>query len=169
LIQPNRPTLRFLLAHPAHFIALGFGAGLAPFAAGTFGTLAAVPLYWALALLLPPIAIVALCVPLFFISVWACSVTAKNLSIKDPNCICIDEIVAVLPLLALTHQSLLLQAVAVIAFRVFDIAKPWPVSVADTKIEGGLGVMVDDLFAAMYAFIVVAVVVIAAKHFQWFV
>jgi phosphatidylglycerophosphatase A len=161
--RPN--TLKFLFAHPAHFIALAFGAGLAPFAAGTFGTLAAVPIYWALALVLPPYAIALLCVPLFFLGVWACDITAKNIKIKDPNCICIDELVAVLPLLALTHQSIILQAIAVISFRVFDILKPWPVSLADRKIEGGFGVMMDDLFAACYAYLIVIAVVIAQTKF----
>jgi phosphatidylglycerophosphatase A len=154
---------RFLFQHPAHFIALGFGAGLAPFAAGTFGTLAAIPLYYALAMVLPPFAILGLCIPLFFVGVWACNITAKSLGVKDPNAICIDEIVAVLPLLALTHQSLFLQAIAVIAFRIFDIAKPWPVSLADRKVEGGFGVMVDDLFAACYAYLAVIATVFAQR------
>ncbi len=161
--RPN--TLKFLFAHPAHFVALGFGAGLAPFAAGTFGTLAAVPIYWALALVLPPIGIAFLCIPLFFLGVWACGVTTHHIKIKDPNCICIDELVAVLPLLALTHQSIFLQAVAVISFRVFDILKPWPVSLADSKVSGGFGVMLDDLFAACYAYLIVIAIVVAQAKF----
>ena len=74
----RRPDARFLVAHPAHFIALGFGAGLAPRAPGTFGTLAALAIYWALALVLPPLAIAFLAVPLFFLGVWACERTGRD-------------------------------------------------------------------------------------------
>src|ERR1700694_4577450 len=100
-ITSPAPDARFLLAHPAHFIALGFGSGLAPKAPGTFGTLAAIALYWALALALPPLAIAFLALPLFFVGVWACGVTARDLGSQDPGCIVIDEIVAFLPLAAL--------------------------------------------------------------------
>src|SRR5258708_31355483 len=65
------PDAKFLLAHPAHFIALGFGAGLAPKAPGTFGTLVAIPLYYLLALALPPLAIAFAAIPLFFLGWWA--------------------------------------------------------------------------------------------------
>jgi phosphatidylglycerophosphatase A len=78
-----RPDARFLLAHPAHFIALGFGAGLAPRAPGTFGTLAALALYWLLALVLPPLVIAFLAVPLFFLGVWACGVAGRHLGVED--------------------------------------------------------------------------------------
>src|SRR5881394_3167968 len=73
------PDVRFLLSHPAHFIALGFGSGLAPRAPGTFGTLAAWAIYWIFALFLPPLAIAFIGVPVFFLGVWAAGVTARGL------------------------------------------------------------------------------------------
>lgn len=162
-----RPDLKFLLSHPAHFIALGFGAGLAPFAAGTWGTLAAFPIYWLLVLVMQPLAIALLCVPLFFIGVWASATTARNMKVKDPNAICWDEIVAFLPLLALTHDSIALQVLAFFAFRLFDVVKLPPASWVDQHVEGGFGIMLDDLFAAMYTYVVIGIAVIAAQKMGW--
>src|ERR1700682_3163104 len=106
------PDARFLLSHPAHFIALGFGSGLAPRAPGTFGTLAAIALYWLLALALPPLAVALLALPPLFAGVWACGVPARDLGSQAPGCIVIDEIVAFLPLAALASASLWLQLIA---------------------------------------------------------
>jgi phosphatidylglycerophosphatase A len=148
------PDARFLVAHPAHFIALGFGSGLAPKAPGTFGTLAAVALYWLLALVLPPLAIAFLAIPLFFLGVWACDVTGRHLGVQDHGAMVWDEIVAFLPLAALASASLLLQLVAFLLFRLFDIWKPYPIRQVEARVKGGLGVMVDDLIAAAYAYVV---------------
>jgi phosphatidylglycerophosphatase A len=156
-----RPDARFLLAHPAHFIALGFGAGLAPRAPGTFGTLAALGLYWLLALALPPIAIAFLAIPLFFVGVWACDVAGRNLGIADHGAFVWDEIVAFLPLAALASGSIFLQALAFALFRLFDIWKPFPIRHFERRVKGGLGVMLDDLLAACYAYLVLAILVIA--------
>jgi phosphatidylglycerophosphatase A len=157
----RRPDARFLVAHPAHFIALGFGAGLAPRAPGTFGTLAALAIYWALALVLPPLAIAFLAVPLFFVGVWACGVAGRNLGAEDHGALVWDEIVAFLPLAALASASLWLQAVAFLLFRLFDIWKPFPIRHFEARVKGGLGVMLDDLLAACYAYLVFAILVIA--------
>jgi phosphatidylglycerophosphatase A len=157
----RRPDARFLVAHPAHFIALGFGAGLAPRAPGTVGTLAALAIYWALALVLPPLAIAFLAVPLFFVGVWACGVAGRNLGAEDHGALVWDEIVAFLPLAALASASLWLQAVAFLLFRLFDIWKPFPIRHFEARVKGGLGVMLDDLLAACYAYLVLAILVIA--------
>jgi phosphatidylglycerophosphatase A len=156
------PDARFLVAHPAHFIALGFGSGLAPRAPGTFGTLAAFPLYWALALVLPPLAIAFAAIPLFFLGVWACEVTGRHLGVQDHGAMVWDEIVAFLPLLALASQDWRLQACAFVLFRIFDIWKPFPIRELERNVKGGLGVMIDDVLAAFYAYVVFAVLVIAA-------
>ncbi len=161
----RRPDARFLLGHPAHFIALGFGAGLAPRAPGTFGTLAALGLYWLLALALPPLAIAFLAVPLFFVGVWACGVAGRNLGIEDHGAFVWDEIVAFLPLAALASGSLWLQALAFALFRLFDIWKPFPIRLFESRVKGGLGVMLDDLLAACYAYLVFALFVIAVHRF----
>ena len=155
-----RPDARFLLAHPAHFIALGFGAGLAPVAPGTFGTLAGLALYWLLALALPPLAIAFLAIPLFFLGVWACGVAGRNLGVPDHGAFVWDEIVAFLPLAALASASLVLQLVAFGLFRLFDVWKPFPIRQFEARVKGGFGVMLDDLLAACYAYLVLAIAVI---------
>lgn len=155
-----RPDARFLVAHPAHFIALGFGAGLAPVAPGTFGTLAGLAIYWLLALALPPLAIAFLAIPLFFLGVWACGVAGRNLGVPDHGAFVWDEIVAFLPLAALASASLVLQLVAFGLFRLFDVWKPFPIRQVEARVKGGFGVMLDDLLAACYAYLVLAVAVI---------
>ena len=155
-----RPDARFLVAHPAHFIALGFGAGLAPVAPGTFGTLAGLALYWLLALALPPLAIAFLAIPLFFLGVWACGVAGRNLGVPDHGAFVWDEIVAFLPLAALASASLVLQLVAFGLFRLFDVWKPFPIRQFEARVKGGFGVMLDDLLAACYAYLVLAIAVI---------
>ena len=158
------PDARFLVSHPAHFIALGFGCGLAPVGPGTVGTAAAIPLYWALALVLPPLAIAFLAIPLFFVGIWACGVTGRDLGVADHSAMVWDEIVAFLPLAALASSHLFLQALAFALFRVFDIWKPFPIRLLERELKGGLGVMADDLVAACYAYVVFAIVVIAAHR-----
>lgn len=157
----RRPDARFLVAHPAHFIALGFGAGLAPRAPGTAGTLAALAIYWLLALAMPPLAIAFLAVPLFFVGVWACGVAGRNLGVEDHGAFVWDEIVAFLPLAALASASLWLQAIAFALFRLFDIWKPFPIRQVEARVKGGFGVMLDDLLAACYAYLVLVIAVIA--------
>jgi phosphatidylglycerophosphatase A len=158
----RRPDAHFLLAHPAHFLALGFGAGLAPKAPGTFGTLVGWALYFPLTLVLPPLAIALLAVPLFFVGVWACGVTGRALGVEDHGAIVWDEIVAFLPLAALASSSLMLQALAFALFRLFDIWKPFPIRQFERNVKGGLGVMLDDLIAASYAYLVFLVIVAIA-------
>ena len=157
----RRPDARFLFAHPAHFIALGFGSGLAPRAPGTFGTLAALGLYWALAPFVPPLLIAFLAVPLFLLGIWACEVTGRALGEHDAGCIVWDEIVAFLPLAALASKSLLMQALAFAIFRLFDIWKPFPIRQVERRVHGGFGAMLDDLFAAAYTYVVITLLIIA--------
>jgi len=146
----RRPDARFLVAHPAHFIALGFGAGLAPKAPGTFGTAVGLLLCWALQPFLSPIAIAWLAVPLFLVGIWACGVTGRALGVIDSGSIVWDEVVAFLPLAALAG-TIGAQLVAFVLFRIFDIWKPFPIRQLERRIPGGLGVMADDVFAAAYA------------------
>lgn len=160
------PDARFLLSHPAHFIALGFGAGLAPVAPGTFGTLAGLGLYWLLAQVAPPLVIAFLAIPAFFLGVWACERTGRDLGVQDHGAMVWDEIVAFLPLAALASSSLMLQAVAFVLFRLFDIWKPYPIRLVEKNVKGGMGVMVDDLVAGAYAYVAfVLFVVVMHKGF----
>lgn len=153
----SRPTLAFLFQHPAHFIAMGFGSGLAPFAPGTFGTLVAIPI----ALLLRAhagdatfLAVVAL---LLVVGAWASQVTGRALGASDHGSIVIDEVAAFLLVLFFTGVTPWRTAIAFALFRFFDIVKPPPVRQVDAAIKNGAGVMLDDLVAAGYALLVFAI------------
>jgi phosphatidylglycerophosphatase A len=146
-----KPDWAFLYAHPAHWLALGFGSGLAPKAPGTWGTLVALPIMAALQFFLPNPIIFAFCVPLFALGVFASEITGRALGVSDYGGIVIDEIVAMLMVLCFTPQTPLAWLIAFALFRLFDIVKPWPISWFDRRVKGGLGVMLDDLIAAIFA------------------
>ncbi len=153
-----KPTREFLFKHPAHFIALGFGSGLAPKAPGTFGTLAALPIYalimWLGGSTLSGATLLFITATLlFFIGIWASDVTGVALGVSDHSDIVIDEIAAFLLILVFAPPSWPWVVIAFVFFRVFDILKPWPISVADRRIKGGFGVMFDDLLAAIFTII----------------
>jgi phosphatidylglycerophosphatase A len=147
-MKPNRD---FLFKHPAHFIALGFGSGLAPKAPGTFGTLATFPIYALLIWLGGNWALAAGAILFFFAGIWASSITGRALGVSDHSGIVVDEIAAFLLVLLFTPATLIWLIVAFVLFRIFDILKPWPISVADRRIKGGFGVMFDDLLAAIFS------------------
>src|SRR5712671_6044614 len=155
-----RPTRSFVFAHPAHFIALGFGTGLAPIAPGTAGTLLAFPLFILLDWLLPPLPLFGAIVPLYFfgIIVWACARTGRDLGIADHSAMNWDEVVAMLLILLFTPSSWAWWAFAFFAFRFFDVVKPSPIRQIDRAMKGGLGVMFDDTVAAFYTLLLVALV-----------
>ncbi|CRI63117.1 Phosphatidylglycerophosphatase A [Thiocapsa sp. KS1] len=138
-----------------HWIAFGFGSGLAPRAPGTVGTLAAIPLY----LLLSPLAwpfYVGLLVLFTFIGIWACDRTARDLDTKDPSAIVWDEWIGFLLTMVAAPAGWAWILAGFVLFRLFDIWKPWPVRVADRKVPGGLGIMLDDLIAGAMAAIPIA-------------
>ncbi|HEY3179487.1 MAG TPA: phosphatidylglycerophosphatase A [Casimicrobiaceae bacterium] len=152
-------TLRFLLRRPAHFIALGFGSGLAPFAPGTFGTLVAIPIAAALHAYGSDVEFIVVIVLLFALGAWAADVTGRDLGVPDHGAIVIDEIVAFLIVLYFVGDDPLRQAFAFLLFRGFDIAKPPPIRQVDAAFKNGIGVMLDDLLAAAYTLFVFAIVV----------
>jgi phosphatidylglycerophosphatase A len=147
------PDARFLFSHPAHLIALGFGSGLAPFAPGTWGTLLSWALCALLMLVVPPVAIAFAAIPLFFVGVWACGRTGRDLGVCDHGAMVWDEIVAFMPLAAIASAAWWLQAVAFVLFRIFDVWKPYPIALVERNVKGGMGVMVDDAMAAAYAYV----------------
>ncbi len=156
-----RPSAGFVFSHPAHAVAFGFGAGLAPFAPGTAGTVAAWPVGWLLAGTLHPALGLALIAFLFALGVWACELTGRHLGVPDHGSMVWDEIVAFLLILAIVPRSLAWQAAAFVLFRLFDIAKPPPIRWFERRYRGGFGVMFDDIIAAGYALLVLA----TAKRF----
>ena len=159
---PFKPNVKFLLAHPAHFIALGFGSGLSPIAPGTAGTLWA----WLAFLVLQPMMTVAdmgwLIAAATLVGWWACTVTAKNMGVLDPGNIVWDEVVAFwLVLWLIMPTSLTGQVIAFVLFRFFDAVKPGPVGWADQVFKGdgprgGWGILFDDFVAAFCTLLVIA-------------
>jgi phosphatidylglycerophosphatase A len=145
-----RPNLRFLLGHPAHFVALGFGSGLAPFAPGTAGTLLALPLFWFLAPRLAAADFLLLLGAMTIAGVWICDKTGRDMGVEDHKAIVWDEITAFLLVLFFTPNNVPWQALAFALFRLFDILKPGPIRYAERMFRGGFSVMVDDLVAAFF-------------------
>jgi len=150
------PTWRFLLAHPAHFVALVGGIGLIRYAPGTFGTLVALPLHWWLANRVDPYVYLFLIVALFAVGVWASGRTVRDLGVPDHGGIVIDETVAFLAVLYFTPYDRVWEAFAFLLFRLFDIFKPQPIRHFDRNLHGGIGVMFDDLLAAGYTLLCLA-------------
>ena len=157
------PDRRFLLAHPAHFIALGFGAGLAPKAPGTFGTLLGFPLFLALRPL-PAWAFWLALALAFALGVWACERTGRDLGAADHGAMVWDEVMAFALVLAFAPATPLGWVMAFALFRLFDVTKPWPIRWLDRTVKGGLGVMLDDLAAAILAVLVLLAARIAGAH-----
>ena len=156
MTRAKTPTLRFLFAHPAHFLALGFGAGLAPVAPGTFGTLVALPLAALLRAYAPdPFYLVAVVVA-FVVGVWAAGRTGRDLGVGDHGAIVWDEVVSFLLVLYFVGADPVREAFAFLLFRLFDIVKPPPANYIDRHWHGGFGVMADDIVAAFYALLVLA-------------
>jgi phosphatidylglycerophosphatase A len=155
--MPRHPGPAFALAHPAHFFALGFGVGALPVAPGTFGTLVALPLWWLLGKLTEPLAMGAVLLAFFALGVWACAVTGRHLGVADHGAMVWDEVVAFLLVLALVPDAWPWQLAAFVLFRAFDIVKPAPIRALERRFKGGFGVMFDDLLAAGYTLLVLAI------------
>jgi len=144
-----RPTWRHL-ADPVHCLALGFGAGLAPVAPGTFGSL--VGLAFALALaplgLAWNLAAVAVAVGA---GIWICGESARRLGVHDHPAIVWDEVAGMMITMLAAPDAWWGAALAFVLFRLFDIAKPWPIREVDHGLGGGTGIMLDDVLAGLFA------------------
>jgi len=151
------PSWRFLFSHPAHFIACGMGSGLSPVASGTAGTLLA----WALYPLIRPqfgdgeFAVFLLLA--FAYGVVACGRTGRDLGVADHGAMVWDEIVPFWGILFMVPPGLLWNLAAFLLFRLFDIFKPPPADWFDAKVKNGFGVMMDDVVAAAYTLLTLAV------------
>lgn len=148
-----------MLSHPAHLVSFGLGSGLAPFAPGTFGTLAA----WAAFVLLAPRltdtlwpAVIGIA---FALGAIAAQHTGRVLGKPDHGAIVIDEVVAFWLVLWMLPRDIGTQALAFFAFRLFDIVKPPPIRAIDRRIKNGVGVMIDDLLAAVYTLLAAAILI----------
>lgn len=148
-----------LLRDPVHFLALGFGAGLAPMAPGTAGTVVGVlidPLLRPLGLELRMLVVAVMAVA----GIWICGASARRLGAHDHPAIVWDEIVGYLALMLLLPAGWAWALVGFAVFRLFDIWKPWPIRQLDHAVGGGLGIMLDDLAAAAWG----ALVIVAAMY-----
>lgn len=144
------PRARFDWRRPHHWLAFGFGSGLSPWAPGTAGTLAAIPLY----LLLHPLPLcwyLAVLLGLALIGVWACGKAALELGVQDPGAIVWDEVLGYLVTMASAPSGWPWVLAGFALFRLFDIWKPWPIQVLDARVHGGLGIILDDLLAGVLA------------------
>lgn len=147
------PVPSTLLRDPRHWPALGFGLGAAPVAPGTFGTLLGIPLYllfadWPAAVYLAAVA------ALFLLGVLACRMTARALGVHDHPAIVFDEVVGYLVTMTLAPAGIGWLVAGFALFRLFDIWKPWPIRWIDRRVHGGLGIMLDDVLAGVYALLV---------------
>jgi phosphatidylglycerophosphatase A len=164
---PVRPSVRFMLGHPARLLALGFGCGLSPWAPGTVGTLWAWLMFAVLDRWLDDLTWAGVIAGAIVVGWWACTVTARHLRTADPGAIVWDEIVAFwIVLWLVTPAGALSQAFAFALFRFFDAAKPGPVGWADRAFKPragqspgaaqGLGILLDDGVAALCTLLVFA-------------
>ncbi len=155
-ITSKPPSFRFLISHPAHLIACGFGSGLSPFAPGTVGTLFA----WATFPLIRPwmsdVELIIFLLACFVGGVLAAHKTGADLGVVDHGSIVWDEIVPFWMVLMFCPAGLVWQTIAFLLFRVFDIVKPQPARFFDEKVKNGFGVMTDDFFAGAYTVLALA-------------
>lgn len=147
-----------ILLNPIHCLAFGFGSGLAPKAPGTFGTLMAVPFYLLMAHLGWPIYALIVVVA-FFIGVYLCGKTADDLGVHDHPGIVWDEFVGFWITMFMAPAGWLWLLLGFALFRLFDIWKPWPIKYFDQNMTSGMGIMIDDVLAGVYALIVMQIVV----------
>jgi phosphatidylglycerophosphatase A len=155
LLEHDEQIRRAALGTVPGFFAFGFGSGLSRFAPGTMGTLVAIP-FAPLLKSLAPIGYWGVLIILFLLGIWICGVTAGRLGRHDPGGIVWDEMVGYWLTVAFIPMHWAWLAAAFVLFRVFDILKPWPIRSVERLFKGGLGIMADDILAAIYAMLVMA-------------
>jgi phosphatidylglycerophosphatase A len=146
------PDRKMLLSHPAHFLSLGFGAGLLPGAPGTFGTIVAIPVYLLMVLNLSTVHYAVVTLVLAGIGMVVCEYTERAIGAHDHGSIVWDEIVGFIITMFLAPVTWWSIVAGFLFFRFFDILKPFPVSWLDTHLRGGIGTMMDDVAAGLLAF-----------------
>jgi phosphatidylglycerophosphatase A len=146
----QQPDIQFMLSDSSHVLALGFGSGLAVKAPGTWGTLAAIPL-WLLISMLGFCAQLGVVVVAFILGIAVCDRTTKNLGVHDHGSIVWDEFVGFWLTMLFLPAGYISIFIGFVLFRLFDIVKPWPIRAADRHVHGGFGIMLDDIIAAIFA------------------
>lgn len=146
---------RDFILSPAGILATWFGAGLMPFAPGTWGSLAALPFAWCIQYYTGWVGLTVASVLIFLIGCWASNVFEAKAGVKDPGAVVIDEVAGQWMVLIPAGLDPLLYLIGFVLFRVADIFKPWPACWADKNVHGGIGIMLDDVLAAIYAMIAI--------------
>ena len=149
-------TAKTVFSSPVHFLAFGFGSGLSPFAPGTAGTLAAIPLYLLL-VQLPFWGYVAVLLVMSLVGIWICGESSRRLGVHDHGGIVWDEFAGYLLTMLAAPAGWVWMVVGFCLFRLFDIWKPWPVRRVDREVSGGFGIMFDDILAGIYALLALQV------------
>lgn len=155
-MKKDTPQQPANMRNPIHFLAFGFGSGLAPKAPGTFGTLAAIPVWYLFAqlplwgYLLATLAVIA-------IGPWLCGRTSRDMGVHDHGGIVWDEIAGFLVTMIAAPVSWPALLLGFLLFRFFDVIKPWPIGWLDRRVHGGTGIMLDDLLAGVYAAVLLQV------------
>jgi phosphatidylglycerophosphatase A len=144
-------TLGLPFHHPAVLLATWFGTGLLPKMPGTWGSLAALPFAWYIAGAAGALGLLLAALLAFLVGWWAAETVSRTGGVRDPGCVVIDEVAGQWLVLAVAPVDPLAYAAGFVLFRLADIVKPWPASWADRSLHGGLGIMLDDAFAALYA------------------
>lgn len=150
-------------SNPIHFLAFGCGVGALPYAPGTFGTLLAIPLYL-LVQDLPLWLYVTNVALLFVIGLWLCHITSRDINVHDHAGIVWDEIVGYLITMTAAPEGWPWVLLGFALFRLFDIWKPWPISVIDRKTRGGVGIMCDDGLAGIFALVSLQTIAYLVAH-----
>ena len=140
--------------NPIHFLALGCGSGLAPKAPGTFGSIAGMIIYLLILQFIPLIPYLIVLLIASIIGIWLCGKTAQDLGVHDDPAIVWDEFCGYWLTMIAAPAGWIWPILGFALFRLFDIWKPWPIRLLDQKVHGGFGIMVDDLLAGLFAFIV---------------
>ena len=157
-MSKNTPIPQGFLKNPIHLLALGFGTGCAPKMPGTIGTLVGIIFYLPMSYLSWPVYI-GVTVALFLSGIWLCEVTANHLGVHDHGGIVWDEIVGFLITMTMVPPDWRFVLLGFVLFRLFDICKPWPINWLDRKVSGGLGIMLDDVLAGIYALIILQIII----------
>lgn len=142
---------RVSLLNPTHFLALGFGSGLAPKMPGTFGTVAALPLVVLLSHYGSFSGYLIVTIVVSIVGIWICGKAAQDMGVHDDSSIVWDEVAGMLITMLAVPLSWQTVLAGFVLFRFFDILKPWPISYLDKHVHGGFGIMVDDVLAGLFA------------------
>jgi phosphatidylglycerophosphatase A len=142
---------RVSLLNPVHFLAFGFGSGLAAKMPGTFGTLAALPLVVLLSHFSNFSVYLTVTIFVCVLGIWICGKTAEDMGVHDDSSIVWDEVAGMLITMLAVPLSWQTVLVGFMLFRFFDILKPWPISYLDKHVHGGFGIMIDDVLAGLFA------------------